>query len=86
MRIGLHLQAKLLGDDAWTGASAPEANRVKGVLLSADAEYKLLAAEQVLTTVWGGRQGQMPSWEGMLSPLDRKILALYLVDLRRGQR
>ena len=34
-------------------------------------------------TVWGGRQGQMPSWEGRLSPLDRRILALYLVDLRR---
>jgi cytochrome c oxidase cbb3-type subunit 3 len=33
--------------------------------------------------VWGGLQGQMPSWEGRLSPVDRKILALYLVDLRR---
>jgi cytochrome c oxidase cbb3-type subunit 3 len=33
--------------------------------------------------VWGGLQGQMPSWEGRLSPLERKILALYLVDLRR---
>lgn len=33
-------------------------------------------------TVWGGLQGQMPSWEGRLSSLDRKILALYLVDLR----
>jgi len=36
--------------------------------------------------VWGGRQGQMPSWEGRLSLLDRKILALYLLDLRRGER
>lgn len=43
-------------------------------------------AVSVATTVWGGRQGQMPSWEGRLSPLDRKILALYLLDLRRGQR
>ena len=24
----------------------------------------------------------MPTWEGRLSPLDRKILALYLFDLR----
>jgi cytochrome c oxidase cbb3-type subunit 3 len=24
----------------------------------------------------------MPTWEGRLSALDRKILALYLVDLR----
>ena len=41
-------------------------------------------AELISTTVWGGRQGHMPSWEGRLSPLDRKILALYLFDLRRG--
>ena len=33
-------------------------------------------------TVWGGLQGQMPSWEGRLSPVDRKILTLYLADLR----
>ncbi|SEO06907.1 cytochrome c oxidase cbb3-type subunit 3 [Rhodospirillales bacterium URHD0017] len=31
--------------------------------------------------VWGGLQGQMPSWEGRLSPLDLKILTLYVVDL-----
>ena len=37
-------------------------------------------------TVWGGRQGQMPSWDGRLTPVDRKILALYLFDLRRGQK
>ncbi len=33
-------------------------------------------------TVWGGRQGHMPTWENRLSALDRKILALYLVDIR----
>ena len=37
-------------------------------------------------TVWGGRQGHMPTWEGRLSMLDRKILALYLVDLRRAEQ
>jgi len=31
--------------------------------------------------VWGGLKGHMPSWEGRLSPVERKILALYLVDL-----
>ena len=31
--------------------------------------------------VWGGLKGQMPGWEGRLSPVDRKILALYLIDL-----
>lgn len=36
----------------------------------------------IYTTVWGGRQGHMPTWEARLSGLDRKILALYLVDLR----
>lgn len=40
--------------------------------------------ETVSTTVWGGRQGHMPTWEARLSPLDRKILALYLFDLRRA--
>jgi cytochrome c oxidase cbb3-type subunit 3 len=37
----------------------------------------------VFTSVWGGRQGHMPTWDGRLSPVDRKILALYLVDLRK---
>jgi cytochrome c oxidase cbb3-type subunit 3 len=40
--------------------------------------------EAIYETVWGGRQGHMPSWDGRLSPLDRKILALYLFDLRRS--
>jgi cytochrome c oxidase cbb3-type subunit 3 len=43
-------------------------------------------ADSVSNTVWGGRQGHMPSWDGRLSPLDRKILALYLFDLRRSQQ
>jgi cytochrome c oxidase cbb3-type subunit III len=43
-------------------------------------------AESIYTTIWSGRQGQMPSWEARLSPLDRKILAVYLLDLRRGER
>jgi cytochrome c oxidase cbb3-type subunit III len=34
------------------------------------------------TTVWGGRQGHMPTWESRLSELDRKILTLYLLDKR----
>ena len=37
-------------------------------------------------TVWGGRQGHMPTWENRLSALDRKILALYLVDLRKPEK
>ena len=36
----------------------------------------------IYVTVWGGHQGRMPTWEGRLSAVDRKILALYLFDLR----
>jgi cytochrome c oxidase cbb3-type subunit 3 len=38
-------------------------------------------AAAIRTTVWGGRQGHMPTWEARLTPTDRKILALYLFDL-----
>jgi cytochrome c oxidase cbb3-type subunit 3 len=38
--------------------------------------------QSIYTTVWGGRQGHMPTWEARLPGLDRKILVLYLVDLR----
>jgi cytochrome c oxidase cbb3-type subunit 3 len=38
--------------------------------------------ETIDTTVWGGRQGHMPTWESRLSVLDRKILTLYVVDKR----
>ena len=38
--------------------------------------------QTITNTLWNGRQGHMPSWEGRLTPIDRKILALYLVDQR----
>jgi cytochrome c oxidase cbb3-type subunit 3 len=38
--------------------------------------------QTIFTTVWSGRQGHMPAWENRLSALDRKILTLYLTDLR----
>src|ERR1700751_4613364 len=38
--------------------------------------------ESIDTTIWGGRQGHMPTWESRLSDLDRKILTLYLLDKR----
>jgi len=43
-------------------------------------------AQSITNSVWNGRQGHMPSWEQRLSALDRKILALYLADLRRAGR
>jgi cytochrome c oxidase cbb3-type subunit 3 len=42
--------------------------------------------QSIYTSVWGGRQGQMPTWEARLPALDRKILALYLIDLRAPDR
>lgn len=33
-------------------------------------------------TIFGGRQGHMPSWEERLSEIERKLLVLYLLDLR----
>ncbi|TXH34192.1 MAG: cytochrome-c oxidase, cbb3-type subunit III [Rhodospirillaceae bacterium] len=41
--------------------------------------------QTVFDTVWGGRQGHMPTWEDRLSEVDRKILTLYLVDQRMAQ-
>lgn len=38
--------------------------------------------QSVFTTVWAGRQGLMPTWEGRLSEIDQKILTLYLIDLK----
>ena len=42
--------------------------------------------QSIATTIWGGRQGRMPAWEDRLSPLDRKILALYVVDQGHNAR
>ncbi|MCS6758566.1 MAG: cytochrome-c oxidase, cbb3-type subunit III [Candidatus Devosia euplotis] len=33
-------------------------------------------------SVYAGRTGVMPSWEGRLTPTDIKLLALYILDLR----
>jgi len=37
--------------------------------------------QSILNSVHNGRQGQMPSWEGRLSPTDIKLLALYVGTL-----
>ncbi|MBD9372690.1 cytochrome-c oxidase, cbb3-type subunit III [Rhizobium sp. ARZ01] len=41
--------------------------------------------DAIYHSVFYGRQGHMPSWGLRLSPLDIKILALYLSDLRERQ-
>ena len=37
----------------------------------------------IFTSVDQGRQGQMPAWDERLSPLQTKILVLYLLDRGR---
>jgi cytochrome c oxidase cbb3-type subunit III len=38
-------------------------------------------ADAIRATLWNGRIGVMPAWEGRLSETDRKILTLYVLDL-----
>ncbi|WP_432349777.1 cytochrome-c oxidase, cbb3-type subunit III (plasmid) [Shinella yambaruensis] len=38
-------------------------------------------AQSVFTSIYSGRQGHMPHWEGRLSPVDIKLLALYVGTL-----
>jgi cytochrome c oxidase cbb3-type subunit 3 len=42
--------------------------------------------QSIFTSIFNGRQGLMPSWEGRLSPLERKILALYVVDIGASRK
>ena len=36
--------------------------------------------DSVHTSIFEGRQGEMPAWEERLGPVDRKILTLYVLD------
>jgi cytochrome c oxidase cbb3-type subunit 3 len=36
--------------------------------------------QSVYTSINDGRQGEMPAWEHRLGPVDRKVLAIYLLD------
>lgn len=37
-------------------------------------------ADAIFSGVWQGHQGVMPAWEGRLSPQQRRLLTLYLLD------
>lgn len=39
------------------------------------------STQSVFTTIYSGRQGHMPHWEGRLPPVDIKLLALYVGTL-----
>lgn len=43
-------------------------------------------SQDIYTTVWHGRIGRMPSWEGRLTPEQRKILVLYLLGMQQKER
>ena len=42
--------------------------------------------QSIYTSIHQGRQGHMPHWEGRLTPLERKVLTLYVLDLGSVQR
>ncbi len=42
--------------------------------------------DAVFRSIFAGRQGHMPHWEGRLAPVDLRMLALYLADLRSADR
>ena len=42
--------------------------------------------QAVMRSVYHGRQGHMPHWEGRLSPLDLKLVTLFVDDLRAAQQ
>jgi cytochrome c oxidase cbb3-type subunit 3 len=43
-------------------------------------------AQSVDESIYAGRQGHMPHWEGRLSPVDIKVLTLYVSTLGGGGR
>lgn len=42
--------------------------------------------QSIYDTIFHGRQGQMPSWDGRLGSLELKILALYVVGLDANEQ
>lgn len=40
-------------------------------------------ADSIYRTIYGGRQGHMPSWDKRLTDTERKILTLYILDLNK---
>lgn len=42
--------------------------------------------QSIYTSVSGGRQGQMPAWQGRLSDAEIKLLTIYVLDLGRSAK
>lgn len=59
----------------------------RGIPNLTDADWLYGSSEDaVYQSVWGGRQGHMPTWGERLSPLDQRILVLYLLDPQKWPR
>ena len=41
---------------------------------------------RIIATIHGGRQGHMPTWDERLTPVEIKVLALYVDDFGKGRR
>ncbi|MCT8997552.1 cytochrome-c oxidase, cbb3-type subunit III [Chelativorans intermedius] len=41
--------------------------------------------QTLVRTVWNGRQGHMPHWEGRLGETERKMLTLYVTEILAGR-
>lgn len=42
--------------------------------------------QTIRTSIYGGRQGVMPTWEARFNPAEIKLLALYVLSLREEQQ
>ncbi|MCC6597291.1 MAG: cytochrome-c oxidase, cbb3-type subunit III [Alphaproteobacteria bacterium] len=43
-------------------------------------------SDTIFHTIWDGRKGVMPSWDGRLTPLQQKILTLYVLGLNEEEQ
>ncbi len=43
-------------------------------------------AQSIYTSIYAGRQGHMPHWEGRLSPVEIKMLTVYVGTFGGGER
>lgn len=63
-----------------------QGDMTKGIPNLTDNDWLYGGSEDAIyQSVWGGRRGQMPSWDGRLSLLDQRILVLYLLDHQEAQ-
>lgn len=66
------------------GASAAGMTELGAPDLTDDAWIYGGDREAIFASVWRGRQGQMPAWEGRLSDVELKILTAHVLDLAEG--